>query len=86
MHTKNLEKMTQFARCPDCGAVNDGSADECYLCSASPLLAACSVCGAGIRNPVHACCPACGVPYASGRSGATDRGAPGGVESLWRSQ
>ncbi|MEO5929597.1 MAG: zinc ribbon domain-containing protein [Candidatus Kapaibacterium sp.] len=59
--------MAQFARCPECGALNDGASHDCYLCGASPLLVACSACGAEVRNPVHSSCPACGSEYAHRR-------------------
>lgn len=60
--------MVYFARCPACGAVNDDTSHHCYLCNASPLLVACSECGAKVRNPVLTSCPACGAPYRSQRS------------------
>jgi len=41
-------------RCGRCGYVFDGFAfTRCAVCSAVPPYIPCSVCGAGLRNPVH---------------------------------
>lgn len=58
--------MANFARCPECGAVNDGASEQCYICNAAPLLLACESCGTGVNNPVHTHCSHCGAGYRRG--------------------
>ncbi|HVZ38359.1 MAG TPA: hypothetical protein VHI13_03710 [Candidatus Kapabacteria bacterium] len=70
--------MATFARCSDCGALNSGTAAECYLCASHRLLLACPSCGTGLQNPVHVHCPSCGASYHGHPGGAMHHAGDGG--------